>query len=67
MGGPRRNLGGSVGHGKEVFAVNCAACHGQNGQGGINDRLVGGQGTLASDNPIKTVGSFWPLMRVPLM
>ena len=47
-------------HGKEVFAENCAACHGDNGQGGIKDRLVGGQGTLASDNPIKTVGSFWP-------
>ncbi len=51
---------GTVGHGKEVFAENCAACHGDNGQGGIKDRLVGGQGTLASDNPIKTVGSFWP-------
>jgi cytochrome c len=24
------------------------------------DRLVGGQGTLATDKPIKTVGSFWP-------
>src|SRR6266853_1830208 len=24
------------------------------------DRLVGGPGTLASDKPIKTVGSFWP-------
>ena len=51
---------GTVGHGKEVFAENCAACHGENGQGGINDRLVGGQGTLASDKPIKTVGNFWP-------
>jgi len=51
---------GTVGHGKEVFAESCAACHGENGQGGIKDRLVGGQGTLASDNPIKTVGSFWP-------
>jgi len=51
---------GTVGHGKEVYAENCAACHGDNGQGGIKDRLVGGQGTLASDNPIKTVGSFWP-------
>jgi mono/diheme cytochrome c family protein len=51
---------GTVGHGKEVYAENCAACHGENGQGGIKDRLVGGQGTLASDNPIKTVGSFWP-------
>ena len=38
-----------MGHGKEVFAANCAACHGENGQGGIKDRLVGGQGTLTSD------------------
>jgi cytochrome c len=46
--------------GKQVFSDNCAACHGDNGQGGIKDRLVGGQGTLATDKPIKTVGSFWP-------
>ena len=51
---------GTARRGKEVFAENCAACHGDNGQGGIKDRLVGGQGTLASDKPIKTVGSFWP-------
>ena len=51
---------GTVGQGKEVFGENCAACHGENGQGGIKDRLVGGQGTLASDKPIKTVDSFWP-------
>jgi len=24
------------------------------------DRLVGGQGTLKKDQPIKTVGSYWP-------
>src|ERR1700752_333903 len=46
---------GTVEHGKEVFAENCAACHGEEGQGGIKDRLVGGQGTLASDKPIKRV------------
>ena len=51
---------GTVAQGKQVFADNCAACHGDTGQGGIKDRLVGGQGTLASDKPIKTVGSFWP-------
>jgi cytochrome c len=51
---------GTVAQGKQVFADNCSACHGDNGQGGIKDRLVGGQGTLASDMPIKTVGSFWP-------
>jgi mono/diheme cytochrome c family protein len=51
---------GTVAHGKSVYEENCEACHGPNGQGGIKDRLVGGQGTLASDNPIKTVGSYWP-------
>jgi cytochrome c len=52
--------GGTVERGKQVFAENCAACHGDNGVGGIKDRLAGGQGTLASGTPVKTVGSFWP-------
>jgi S-disulfanyl-L-cysteine oxidoreductase SoxD len=51
---------GSVAHGREVFAQQCAACHGDNGQGGVGDRLVGGQGTLATPHPVKTVGSYWP-------
>lgn len=51
---------GTAAQGKQVFADNCAACHGDHGQGGLRDRLVGGQGTLASDMPVKTVGSFWP-------
>ncbi|MET4042579.1 cytochrome c [Bradyrhizobium sp. RT6a] len=51
---------GTVAQGKQVFADNCTACHGDNGQGGIKDRLAGGQGTLASSAPVKTVGSFWP-------
>ena len=51
---------GTVARGKSVYAENCEACHGPNGQGGIKDRLVGGQGSLATDNPIKTVGSYWP-------
>jgi mono/diheme cytochrome c family protein len=52
--------GGSVTHGREVFEQQCAACHGDNGQGGVGDRLVGGRGTLATSNPVKTVGSYWP-------
>lgn len=51
---------GSVEHGKSVFEENCSGCHGEEGVGGIKDRLVGGQGTLASGMPVKTVGSFWP-------
>ena len=51
---------GTAAQGKQIFADNCAACHGENGQGGIKDRLAGGQGTLVSSMPVKTVGSFWP-------
>jgi S-disulfanyl-L-cysteine oxidoreductase SoxD len=52
--------GGTVAHGKEVYQNNCEVCHGTGGEGGIKDRLVGGQGTLASSKPLKTVGSYWP-------
>ena len=52
--------GGSVSHGREVFDRHCASCHGPRGEGGLGDRLVGGQGTLATPKPIRTVGSYWP-------
>jgi len=48
---------GSVERGRVVFNEQCAACHGEKGEGGIGDRLVGGQGTLNTPKPIKTVGS----------
>jgi cytochrome c5 len=51
---------GTVQQGAAVFAEKCQACHGENGAGQPNDRLVGGQGTLASDRAVKTVGSYWP-------
>jgi mono/diheme cytochrome c family protein len=51
---------GTVSHGHEVFDQQCAACHGAKGEGGIGDRLSGGQGTLATPNPVRTVGSYWP-------
>jgi cytochrome c len=51
---------GSVQEGRAIFAEKCASCHGEKGEGGVGDRLVGGQGTLASAKPVKTVGSFWP-------
>src|SRR5436189_2903415 len=51
---------GTVAAGRELFAAQCARCHGPNGEGDVGARLVGGQGTLATPRPIKTVGSFWP-------
>lgn len=51
---------GNAARGGQVYAENCAACHGDRGQGAVADRLVGGRGSLASAQPVKTVGSFWP-------
>lgn len=51
---------GSVREGEKVYAETCAACHGAKGEGKPMDRLVGGQGTLATAKPIQTVGSYWP-------
>ncbi|MDJ0686000.1 MAG: cytochrome c [Alphaproteobacteria bacterium] len=51
---------GDVQTGAELYAAQCAVCHGETGAEGPADQLVGGVGTLASDAPLKTVGSFWP-------
>ncbi|TFV44651.1 c-type cytochrome [Bradyrhizobium niftali] len=51
---------GSVSRGREVFAEQCASCHGEKGEGGLGDRLAGGQGTIGAAKPIRTVGSYWP-------
>jgi cytochrome c len=52
---------GTVAQGEEIFIAQCAACHGDFGEG--KDRwpaLAGGLGSLKHDRPDKTVGSFWP-------
>ena len=51
---------GTVATGREVFAARCAKCHGDKAQGDVGPALVGGRGTLATQRPVKTVGSFWP-------
>jgi cytochrome c len=50
---------GTVAAGQTVFAERCAACHGETGEDANFSRLVGGHGTLATDKPIQTIGSFW--------
>ena len=52
--------GGTAAKGASVYEQKCQACHGAKGAGQPNDRLVGGQGTLASKTPVRTVGSYWP-------
>jgi hypothetical protein len=50
---------GTVALGQAVYAERCAACHGEMGEDANYSRLVGGHGTLATDKPIQTIGSFW--------
>lgn len=45
--------------GKSLYAQKCAVCHGESGEGKPADRLVGGKGTLNTDKPVMTVGSYW--------
>ena len=53
---------GTAAQGEAVYRDKCAACHGPNGEGNLpqGPPLVGGIGSLATDNPVRTVGSFWP-------
>ena len=46
--------------GAPVYAAKCLVCHGAEGGGRPNDRLVGGHGTLDQAAPVKTIGSYWP-------
>ncbi len=52
---------GTVDRGAEVYAEQCAACHGTFGEGeGRFPKLVGGVGSLRDERPELTVGSYWP-------
>ncbi len=52
---------GSVAQGGQVFAQACQACHGAGGEGSaVAPALAGGIGSLATDHPLRTVGSYWP-------
>jgi mono/diheme cytochrome c family protein len=51
---------GTPEQGAVVYVQKCQACHGEKGAGKPNDQLVGGQGTLTSKSPVRTIGSYWP-------
>ena len=52
--------GATAADGRPMYLRHCARCHGPAGTEGPDDTLVGGRGTLGSDAPSKTVGSYWP-------
>ncbi|MBM3599780.1 MAG: cytochrome c [Alphaproteobacteria bacterium] len=52
---------GSVKQGEELFLQQCAACHGEFGEGaGRWPAVAGGRGSLTDDNPGKAIGAYWP-------
>jgi cytochrome c len=52
---------GTVKQGEEIYMQQCAACHGEFGESaGRWPILMGGAGTLASHDPVKSIGSYWP-------
>ncbi|MEP1694915.1 MAG: c-type cytochrome [Paracoccaceae bacterium] len=54
---------GNAYDGEEIFADKCAACHGDFAEGVDNwPVLAGGFDTLGDEDPVKTVGSYWPYL-----
>ncbi len=54
---------GSVEDGEMIFSDYCAVCHGEFAEGVGNwPKLAGGDGSLADEDPLKTVGSYWPYL-----
>lgn len=54
---------GSAKAGEGLYMSKCAACHGEFGEGsGRWPVLAGGKDTLKSDDPAKTVGSYFPYL-----
>ena len=51
---------GTAKEGEELYVTHCAACHGDFGEGLERwPALMGGRGSLRSDQPRRTIGSFW--------
>jgi mono/diheme cytochrome c family protein len=50
---------GTASEGASVYAVHCAVCHGVNGEGGIANKLVGGDPPNGM-NTRKTIANHWP-------
>lgn len=54
---------GTVIRGEEVYVEQCAYCHGDFGEGIDRWPVVsGGIDTLDTEDPVKTVGSYWPYL-----
>ncbi|MCB1858589.1 MAG: cytochrome c [Gammaproteobacteria bacterium] len=52
--------GGTALEGELLYRQRCEKCHGSLGRGASAEELVGGIGSLSSENPDRTIGSYWP-------
>jgi mono/diheme cytochrome c family protein len=50
---------GNAAEGARTYTAKCAVCHGENGKGGANARLVGGDPIKDMESE-KTIANFWP-------
>ncbi len=54
---------GDVMTGEVLYTDQCSVCHGVFGEAiGRWPQLAGGFGTLDGDDPVKTIGSYWPFL-----
>lgn len=55
---------GTADQGRLVYREKCLSCHGENGQGGVNDKLVGindPDTNFATDmQAVRAIGNYWP-------
>ena len=50
---------GTPAEGSRIYSMKCAMCHGENGKGGSNARLAGGD-PIKDMETEKTIANFWP-------
>jgi len=51
---------GTARQGKDVYDINCAVCHGANGEGTSGNTIIVGGDMQSEGPPLRTVGSYWP-------
>jgi len=51
---------GAAAQGAAIYATKCAACHGEEGKGGISSALTARAPISSINSAEKTIGNFWP-------